>query len=441
MKFSAPYDLFDRSLTIVSANPIANIGNDICRYILIETSSDNLGVQLTKSDLDVHITSTTKASVEEQGKVLVHGENLTKILKTYRNLKKSDDCNVVIASDGSRVTVGFSDNKKYKPAILATKDPDYFAPIDSFQNEIASCEIPASNLKDYFTKNLTAISKFESGSEYSGVHFKFKGKDIELVSSNRLEIAIVKATPSSTEYASGITQAFSLIPKKTIDTAIKILRGTDLVRVSISRDMVKISGETEGVQFSVTNSTLMVEAPLDGDAMIPKSSSNIIVIPTSALKNAMSHLEAISERSMANNITICPDEDCVILSCRSNTGEIPGLPVEAKIEKTSGQNCPLILNDHRLISLLKAVKSNNIRIQYNQTGEACTFLGDEEPYFTLIAGSLNTTTIDNDHTTKTISIQPKTESTMDITDYDDLSTISDPDEIEAALEDLGEVSF
>lgn len=442
MKFSVPFDLLDKAMSIANANPVTNAFNDVCQYVLIETNSDK--IVLTKSDLDIYITADIPADIQTPGRALVHGDNFEKILKTYKPMKKGDDCLAVISSDNGKFSIAFSDNKKYKPAVLSTKDPDDFAEADEFKDEIASCEIIAATLKDYFAKNLIAISKIETNPEYSGVFLKFKGKDIEMTSSTRLEVAIIQATPLKTAYESGLTQAFSLIPRKTLDTAVRIIKGSDPVKVAISADMVKLSGTIEGVGFSIFNSTYQCDAPFDGAGMIPKTAKTVISIPTSALKNALAHMEAIMEKSMPNKISILADpavQDVLILSCKTQLGEIPGLPIEAKLEKVS-EISPLALNDQRLAALLRVVRSANLQISYDKAGGNCTFRGEDEPFFTMIAGSLEAKTTDFVKPSAEIKpIKASTSDTLEILEYDDLSTISDPDDVEASIEEIGAIEI
>lgn len=438
MKFSAPFELFEKSVSIVNANPAANMLNDICQYVLLETTADNQGVSLTKSDLDVHINSSLDASVEQGGSTLVHGENLEKILKTYKALKKSDDCSVIITADANKLTIAFSDNKKYKPAVLSVRDTNDFAPIDTFENEVASCELPGALLKDFFAKSLVAVGKYESNTELNGVYFKYLGADIELVATNRQELSLIRTTPLSIRHEHGITNAFALIPRKTMETVTRILTGEELVEITISADMVRVKGSIDNVDFSVLNGTYSVDKAIDGQSVIPDRPANTISIPTAALKNALSHMEAIMEKKAVNKITIFADPtspDSVTLSCKSPTGEIPGLPIEAKVEKGTATSS-LTLNDQRLISLLKVIRSPNVIVSYDKPGKPCVFKGDSEPYFSMVSGSLIAEAI-----TPPVK-EPKKETKQEqITDFDDLTMVSDPDDLEAALNEIGSVEF
>ena len=444
MKLSIPYDLFEAAVSNVNANPVViNTANDVCQYILIETDDGNTGVVLTKTDLDVQIISKTKATVEEPGRTLVHGESLAKILKTYKNLKKSDDCQVFISSDDSKITIGFSDNKKYKPAVLSVRDPEDFAPVEEFEDEIASCEVMASYLKDYFTKNLVAINKHETTAENKGVFFKFKNDKIELVSSNRQEVAIIVDTPLSITFQGGRSQAFALIPRKTLEIVTRIVHGGDPVRVSVSQENVQVSGECDGVGFAVLNSTISVKAPIDSESVLLTNPTNIVSIPTAELRNAISHMEAIMDKSVPNRITILVDPaipDTVMLSCKSPTGEIPGLPISAKIEKATTAES-LILNDQRIGSLLKTIRSRNITLSFVKTGDACMFSGDEEPYFKMVASSLNAEqSIAVTVTKPTAKVEAKA-APSDIQSFDDLSDMSASSDFESDLDGIQSIEI
>lgn len=431
MKFSAPYEQFEQAVAIVSANPVTNILNDICQYILIESDTDN--ITLTKSDLDIHLKSSLKATIEKPGRALVHGDTLSKVLKTYKNLKKSDDCLVVFSSDSNKVTIGFSDNKKYRPAVLSTRDPEDFSPVDTFTGPIASCTMAATQLKDYFRKNMIAINRHESNIEFAGVYFKFKGKDIELVSSNRLDVVLIKATPLSVDYAVNLNSAFALIPRKTMDTVVKIASGEENIKVSISVDMVNIEGELSGVSFSVLNNTYDVPSAIDTNSFMLDRAENVILIPANALKNALTHMSSIKDQSIPQRISLAADGTSVTIGCKSPTGEIPSLPIESKIEKTNGESL-LVLNDQKLAAFLQVVKSANVRFSFCKTGQKCHFEGDEEPFFTLVSGTFPAKTDEVNEVKRTTpsQIAPK--------EFADLSTIGDPIEDPEDIKDaLGEI--
>lgn len=434
MKISASFELLDEAISIVNANPIPPVLQDTYQYILIETTEDNQKIRLTKTDSEIYISSFVHAEVTEAGRLLIHGDNIAKILKTYRNLKKDDNCSVVIEGDANKVTLRFTDNKKYKPAVLPARDPDYFEELTPFANETASCSLIAAHLKDYVGKSLLAINKHESQMEHKGAYFKYDDKAIELTSSNRQEIALIRALPLSIRYTNNQRHAFALIPRKTLEAVTKIVKGEEPVFVSVAAGNIQFKGSNEGVEYEILTGILDVDSPLDASPLIPADSKNEILIPTQALKSAIAHMEAITDRNMHHRITILPDgEDAVALSCKSPCGEIPGLPVDAKIIKHDGSS-PLIMNDQKLISILKALRSHQLRIKYNETGAVCTFHGEEEEYFTLIAGSL--TAKDQEIATEIVA-----DDGFSDVEYQDKSSIGNLDDLETQLEGIDDLEL
>lgn len=392
MKFTVPFDQFAEAVTMVNSNPTPSCLKDVVYHVLFETDKDAGTVSLTKTDHELTIKTTVKANVEEPGRATFLAENLAKLLNTYKKLKKNHDCNVEVQAQNNRVSIRFTDNDKYKPLVLAGLDPDLFPVCDEFEDQVASCEVVSDLLKDYFDKALIALNKDEKEPEHRGAYFKYKGADIELVSTNRSEIALIEATPLDVSFEGGLQEAFALVSRKTLEAASKVIKGPLSTHVSISIDQVLLHGERDGVKFELLNGTLDVQDALEARSALPQSIETSLSIPSVELKNALSHIEAIVDKSLGNRVKICVDpknSETVILSCKTALGEIPGIPVPAEIHKTPAKSQSLlILSDKRLAALLKAIRSKDVLISYKATGEACTFKGTSEPHFTLIAGSL-----------------------------------------------------
>lgn len=395
MKFAAPYELFKNAVFLVNSVQTGTSLMTLCKHILIEADKETQTVTLSKTDLESKHTATIKATVEEGGRATSEGDNLAKALKTYESIKKSENFDVVAhLEEPNRISYRFTDNKRHKPLIMTSEDTDIFPEIDPFGTEEASCQILADHLVDYVEKSLLAIKKHDSKRECSGAYLIMTGPSVEIAATNRMEMSSIRATVLDVSYSGSDKNAFTLIPRKTLEAISKTVKGSESVSVSFSDAQVEIKGVFEGANYSIRNATVSLPSPISSADIIPQNARTVVKLPVAALKNTLTYIDAIMDRNLTNKINIVfnsTEPDSVTLSCKTAKGEIPGISIEAKAEQFPEGTSLLILPDKKLANLLKATKSQEIKISFTETGSPSIFQGSDEDYFTFVIQSLKST--------------------------------------------------
>ncbi|WP_456401198.1 DNA polymerase III subunit beta [Persephonella sp.] len=308
----------------------------ILSNFLLEANEDKLTVQGT--DLEVHVSVSVFAKIENEGKACVNAKKLTDISR----LLPSNEVYIKLEDNNLKIKSG---KTKYNLPVAPSED---FPQIYPFPEDNAFI-ITGNNLQKAINKTSYASSKEESRYALQGVLFKTLNGDIDVVATDGHRLALY------TIDRTGKGEINIIIPQKALNELKKLLTGLEDVEVSA----------TDQYAFFRTKEWILMTRLLEGafpdyTQVIPKEFSREITIQKKEFLESVKRVSAIIEGDTKPiKLTLKPG----VLELKSVSVEYGEAVDELNVEY-EGEEYSIGFNAKYLIEAVEVIESEDINIKF-----------------------------------------------------------------------------
>lgn len=369
MKFKINRDHFAAGLGQVT-NVVSNrLSLPILSNVLIETEND--GIRLTTTNLDIRISCKIKAEIFDAGKITLPAKWLKDIVGGF----KSGDVLVELQGENRvKITAGSS---KFNPIGIPAND---FPNEPKVGGEFAF-EIEQGDLATMIKSVSYAQSTDENRYVLNGVLFSFNEDKIALVATDGRRLATCeKKMPVSVENPTQF-----ILPAKTISELQKQLGSSGKIRFALSERQVVFEIGVTDENSGLVGDTRIVSKIVEGNypqykGVIPKDSGNRIEIEREDLLGAV--LQAAKVTTDKNS--------SVVLNISANTIEITASSAEygeasdKLAVRYEGPEARIAFNPQFITDPLKALAQDSVVFEFKDDLSPGVFKTKDESFLCVV---------------------------------------------------------
>jgi DNA polymerase-3 subunit beta len=315
---------------------------DISKHILA-SANGNGRLILTATNLDLTISASVEAEIENPGTVAIPGKRMTEWVKLMGKETVSfslDETNSLSLRCGSRAT-------------LKCLGADIFPEIE--MRESCGAEMDAGLLKKAIQHVAFAASKNEMRSVLTGVLISLEGKKLSLYAADGYRLSVQHNELSQPN----IDRIHVIVPAQALRELERILPDEGQLKLYLSEDKARFSvGDIE-----LISQTIQGKYP-DVESVIPVKSQTRIQADTQALKNACRAADVIAreaEHSVVLETSPGGDGQIKVLAKSAEVGSSQTL-LPAEIE---GEDLRIGFNAVLLGQALAAVETPTVQMSFN----------------------------------------------------------------------------
>lgn len=306
--------------------------------ILIKAYGQN--ITISGYDLEIGMTTTIEATVQQQGEIVVSAKLFSEIV---RKLPEEIVC---IETDDRMVTYITSGQAEYQIVGMSSVDyPD----LPTFE-ETNSFEIKGEILKEMIRQTVYAVSDNMAKPIYTGSLFEIKNKIFKIIAIDGYRMAIRQENVDSE------IEAEFIIPGKTQNEVLKLINDDGVVNLSIG---------SRHIMFKINNysiiSRLIEGAFLDYNTTIPKTTKTEVVVNTRKIINAVDRMSLLNNDKIQSPVRCNISNDQIKLSCTSTVGKANDVITTTVI----GEEVEIGFNNRYLLEALRNVETDEIKLILN----------------------------------------------------------------------------
>lgn len=306
--------------------------------ILISAKENSL--TLTGYDLEMGITTSIPARIEEEGNLVINAHMFSE------TLRKLPDSVVSIENDTRNIaTITCGDFQSTLIGISAEEYPELPSVTGGYPITVTQ-----GVLKDMIRKTIfSAAVKDNSKVVHTGVKFEIEENHIRLIAVDGVRLAIRN---ENIEYSG--ESHFFVVPAKTLSEVVKLMNEDD--------ENVTLSIGKRHIVFEV-GSYNIISRLLDGEflnykAAIPSAAKTVVVVDTRSLIDSIDRTSLIITDKIKSPIKCVFDENSIKISSITSLGTANDR-IPASIE---GEGCTIGFNNKYVLDALKVCDSDEIRI-------------------------------------------------------------------------------
>lgn len=307
--------------------------------ILIKSTQQ--GIQLCGYDLELGITTGIKATVDEEGDIILPARLFGDIVR------RLPDERVSIQTDEKCVTIIKSGDAEF--SIVGIPAAEY--PELPSVNGSSSVVLPQVVLKSMIRQTIFAVAESDAKPIHTGTLFEIKENRIRLVSVDGYRLAMRSERVQCEEELSFV------VPGKTLSEVLKLLSDEDKT--------VTIGVGSRHIIFGIENysvlSRLLEGDFLDYNAAIPTSHASEISVQTRAFTDSVERVSLLITDRLKSPIRCIFDHNEIKLSCSTAMGKASD-QFSAQI---SGDSVEMGFNNRYLLDALRNTEGDEVRIQLN----------------------------------------------------------------------------
>lgn len=323
--------------------------------ILLKATGNSLF--LAGYDMELGITTTIEAKIEEPGDVVLSAKLFSEIIRKLPDeevyLSSNDKNNTIIKSGYSEFTImGFS-SADY-PELPTIKDG-------------AAVTLPQNVLKSMIRQTLFAVAQNDTRPVHTGVKFELENKVLRLVAVDGSRLAMRSEKINSDEFLNFV------VPGKTLNEVLKLL--TD------EEDPLYLTVGTRHIILEIGGYSVFSRL-LDGEFLpyrkaIPTLATTSIRLKTRELIDAVDRASLVINDRLKSPLICRFKDDRISLSCITALGSANDV-IEAKIE---GQQEEMGFNSRFLLDALRNTECDEILIELSGTQSPMKLLPPEGDSF------------------------------------------------------------
>lgn len=297
---------------------------------------------LTGYDLEMGITTSIPAKIEEEGELVLNAHMFSE------TLRKLPDVNVSIDSDARHIaTISCGEFESTLIGISAEEYPDLPSVTGGYP-----ISVNQNLLKDMIRKTIFSAAVKDSKIVHTGIKFEIEENHIRLIAVDGVRLAIRN---ESIAYEG--ENLYFVVPAKTLSEVMKLMNDDDaLVNIGVGK---------RHIIFEV-NGYNIISRLLDGEflnykAAIPSSTKTVINVNTRSLIDSIDRTSLIITDKLKSPVKCIFGENLIKISSITSLGTANDrLP--AQIE---GESCTIGFNNKYMLDALKVCDTDEVRIMLN----------------------------------------------------------------------------
>jgi DNA polymerase-3 subunit beta len=364
MKLTITREQLQEGLVAVAASVPAKTTLPILSNILLEATRD--GIRLSGTDLDISVSTTVAAQVDQEGAITLPARKLVEIVRELPSaairITGAGEQRVTIECGRSRFRLLGLPREEF-PAFPAVKfDGGWRAPAKDLQKLIAHVAFAASTE--------------ESRPILNGVLWELRPERMRMVATNghRLARMDVPTPPSG-----GASQADLIVPPKALEQ-IRRLFGAD-ESVEIARSENHLGFRSAGTQVF----TRLIEGPYPNyEQVIPRENDKSATADKAAITSALRRMSIVASDQTHRIRMAFANGSCKLSVQTPDLGEAQ----EELTVSYDGDPLEIGFNASYLLEILKYIPTDEIRMTFKAPERAatCEPVGWDDPasYLTLV---------------------------------------------------------
>jgi DNA polymerase-3 subunit beta len=348
MKFTITREQLQEGLVAVAASVPTKTTLPVLSNILLEATRD--GIRLSGTDLDIAVSTTVNASVDQEGAITLPAR---KLVETIRELPSA--AIRVTASGEQRVTIECG-RSKFKLLGLPREEFPAF-PAVKFDS---SWRTSSGDLQKLIGHVAFTASTEESRPILNGVLWELRPERMRMVATNGHRLARMDVPSAAT---GGSSQADLIVPPKALEQ-IRRLFGSD-EQVEIARSENHLGFRSEKTQIF----TRLIEGPYPNyEQVIPRDNDKTATADKAALTSALRRMSIVASDQTHRIRMAFANGSCKLSVQTPDLGEAQ----EEITVSYEGDPLEIGFNAAYLLEILKYIPTDEVRMTFKAPERAAT---------------------------------------------------------------------
>lgn len=340
MKFSCGKKIFSEAVNVIQRAVSSKTSIPALEGILIKTSEDS--ITLTSNDLEIGMTTSIEATIEDPGDIVLNAKLFGDILR------KLPGENVKISTDDKLITTITSGASEFTIMGIAASE----FPETPSLTECTKFSIQQNILASMIKQTIFCISADETKPIHTGSLFELSENQIRVVSVDGFRLAI------RTEKIKNDLETKFVVPGKTLNEIAKIIspEKDETVEISISKRHILLE----------INGYIIISRLLEGDFLDYKSvmvsdSSTKLRVNVSEFTQSVERASLLISERIKSPVKCVFDDSKIKITCATAQGKIYD-EIPASI---SGDSIEIGFNNKYLLDALKACECDEAALYLN----------------------------------------------------------------------------
>ena len=347
MKFTITREQFQEGLQAVAGSVPTKTTLPVLSNILVEATHD--GVKLSGTDLDIAVSTTVPASVDQEGSITVPARKLAEIVRELPNASIR-----ITASGEQRVTIECGRSKFRLLGLPKDEFPAF--PAVKFDG---GWKATAGNLQKLITHVAFAASTEESRPILNGVLWELRPDRMRMVATNGHRLARMDV-PTAT---AGGAQADLIVPPKALEQIRKLFSAEDEIEVARSENHLGFRSSTTQVF------TRLIEGPYPNyEQVIPRENDKVMTADKGAITSALRRMSIVASDQTHRIRMAFANGSCKLSVQTPDLGE-----AQEEVTVTyEGDALEIGFNAAYMLEVLKYIPTDEVRMTFKAPERAAT---------------------------------------------------------------------
>ncbi|PKM89258.1 DNA polymerase III subunit beta [Candidatus Falkowbacteria bacterium HGW-Falkowbacteria-2] len=368
MKFICLQENLKKGLAVVSHINNKNINLPILNNILIR--SNESGLELVSTNLEIGITHQLRAKVDEPGETTVDA----KIISDYVNLLPAEKVEFDERDDEASLKCG-----NYKTKIKGESAKEF--PLIPVIDRARYAEFNIFDFKKALSGVAFAVANNDNRLELSGVLFEFNEENLTLVATDSYRLSERKLAVKG----GNITEGRVIVPARTVQEILRIISGISADPQSIESDVLKIYLADNQILFTL-DSVELISRLINGQypdykQIIPDKYKTEMSVKRQDLVRALK-ASSIFSRAGVHDISLVFKKGLVnVFSSSGQSGE-SSIDLNGEL---SGEDNDITINYRYLLDGLNIIESDSVNIKIINNNTPCAVsTTDDDNYLYIV---------------------------------------------------------
>jgi DNA polymerase III subunit beta len=363
MKFTITREKLHEGLGAVAASVPSKTTLPVLANILVEASKD--GLKLSGTDLDISVSTTIPASVDQEGATTLPARKLVEIVKELPNAA------IRMSSSGEQRATIECGKSKFKLLGLSRDEFPAF-PVVKFEG---GWKVAARDLQKLIGHVAFAASTEESRPILNGVLWELRADRMRMVATNGHRLARMDVPASG----QGGGQADLIIPPKALEQIRRLFGGDEEIEIGKSDNHLGFRSTTTQVY------TRLIEGPYPNyEQVIPRENDKSLTADKSALAAALRRMSIVASDQTHRIRMAFTNGACKMSVQTPDLGEAQ----EELAVAYEGDSLEIGFNAAYMLEILKYMPTDEVRMTFKAPERAatCEPVGWDDPasFMTLV---------------------------------------------------------
>ena len=348
MKLTITREQLQEGLVAVAASVPAKTTLPILSNLLLEATKD--GIRLSGTDLDISVSTTVSASIDQEGAITLPARKLVEIVRELPSAAIR-----LTASGEQRVTIECG-RSKFKLLGLPREEFPAF-PSVKFEG---GWRTSSKELQKLIGHVAFAASTEESRPILNGVLWELRPERMRMVATNGHRLARMDVPTSE---AGGASQADLIVPPKALEQIRRLFDTDETVEIARSENHL-------GFRTSVTQIfTRLIEGPYPNyEQVIPRDNDKVATADRSALTAALRRMSIVASDQTHRIRMAFANGSCKLSVQTPDLGEAQ----EELNVSYEGDPLEIGFNAAYLLEILKYIPTDEVRMTFKAPERAAT---------------------------------------------------------------------